>query len=98
MVTLEDTWNDVGGWDQVYEILSKDKQQNVLLGNKKNIIIRNSYHNLVFASDRLIAITDMKGMIIVDTGDAIMSCPMPSAQNVKKIVEILKEKKLTEYL
>lgn len=98
MVTLEDTWNDVGSWAQVYETMPKDKQQNVLIGNEKNIIVRNSYHNLIFASDRLIAVTDMKGMVIVDTGDAIMSCPMPSAQNVKKIVEILKEKKLTGYL
>lgn len=98
MVTLESTWNDVGSWAQVYEILPKDKQQNVLIGNEKNILVRNSYHNLIFASDRLIAVTDMKGMVIVDTGDAIMSCPMLNAQNVKEIVEILKEKKLTDYL
>jgi mannose-1-phosphate guanylyltransferase len=98
MVNLEKTWSDVGSWSQVYDILPKDRQQNAVIGNKKNIILRNSFQNLIFVSNRLIAVTDIKGMVVVDTDDAVLVCPMPNAQNVKKIVEILKEKKLTQYI
>lgn len=98
MITLEDTWNDVGSWAQVYEIFPKDAQRNVILGNPKNVVTRNSFHNLIFASDRLIAITDMEGMVIVDTGDALLACPMVNAQNVKALVEILKSLKLDKLI
>lgn len=98
LVTLQEEWNDVGAWNQVYDIMPKDKQQNVILGDPSKIIVRNSFQNLIFASDRVIAVTDLKGMVIVDTNDAVLVCPMPDAQNVKKIVEILKEKKLNQYI
>jgi len=37
-------------------------------------------------------------MIVVDTPDALLICPKGDSQGVKKIVEILKEQKLTDYL
>jgi mannose-1-phosphate guanylyltransferase len=37
-------------------------------------------------------------MIIVNTDDALLVCPKDKAQDVKKIVDRLKEEKRTEYL
>ncbi len=98
MLTLESGWNDIGSWSQVYEIFKKDKDGNVILGNKNQVVLRNCNHNIIFANKRLITLTDTHAMIVIDTADALLVCPMANAQNVKKIVEILKEKKLTQYL
>jgi len=98
MVTVEDSWNDVGSWLQVHEIFPKDSNNNVILGDETKIVLRNCYHNIIFSNGSLIALTDLHGMVIIDTDDALLICPMANAQNVKKIVEILEEKKLEQYL
>lgn len=98
MVTLEDTWNDVGSWSQVYEILPKDQNNNVILGDKDKVVMRNCGNNIIFTNGKLITLTDLHSMVVIDTEDSLLICPMANAENVKKIVEILKEKKLTQYL
>src|SRR5690606_19886985 len=33
MIPLDATWSDIGSWDSVYDLLDKDPQQNVTVGN-----------------------------------------------------------------
>ncbi len=98
LITLQDSWNDVGSWQQVYDIFPKDRQDNVFIGNSQNIIARESFHNIIFADKRLIAVTNLRNMVVIDTDDSVLVCPMADAQHVKKLVEILEEKKLDQYL
>jgi mannose-1-phosphate guanylyltransferase len=37
-------------------------------------------------------------MIVVETDDIILVCPKSRAQDVKKLVEMLKDKNMEEYL
>jgi hypothetical protein len=37
-------------------------------------------------------------MIVVDTGDVLLICPRSRAQDVKKLVEMLREQDMGEYL
>jgi mannose-1-phosphate guanylyltransferase len=48
--------------------------------------------------DRLVATIGLHEMIVIDTGDAVLVCPKDRAQDVKKIVDDLKQRGKTQYL
>lgn len=92
-------WNDVGDWKVVYDLSKKDGQENAVLAEKKpDVILLDSKNNLVHANGRMIALVGVSDMVVVDTQDALMILPKSRSQDVKKIVEQLKELGKKEYL
>ncbi len=92
-------WVDVGDWKEAYNNLPQDEQGNVIQGGKNSQYIGiDSENNLLFLNKKLIATVGLHNMVIIDTPDALLICPKDSAQAVKKTVEMLKEKNLSDYL
>ena len=91
-------WNDVGDWKVVYDLSKKDQQGNVILGEQKKGLILESKHNLVHTNGRLVALYGIENMIVIDTEEILMIIPKAQSQDVKKIVEDLKNGKQEEYL
>ncbi|MDA1079310.1 MAG: sugar phosphate nucleotidyltransferase [bacterium] len=93
-------WNDVGDWKVVYDLETKDLSGNVVLSesDKAHVLSIGSANNLVHANGRLIALVGIQDMIIIDTNEILMLIPKSKSQDVKKIVERLKEEKQVEYL
>jgi mannose-1-phosphate guanylyltransferase len=92
-------WSDVGDWQTVYEAGPKDKNGNMIIKlGKGEIYDVESKENLVQFSDRLVALVGVKDLVIIETPDALLVCQKEKAQEVKKIVEILKEKGKEKYL
>lgn len=93
-------WNDVGDWKVVYDLGTKDLQGNVVTGNGENVktLAINSNNNLVQTNNRLVAIVGINDMLIVDTDEILMIAPKNLSQDVKKLVERLKEEGNEEYL
>jgi mannose-1-phosphate guanylyltransferase/mannose-6-phosphate isomerase len=91
MVEARFYWRDLGSWDAVYNELPKDSKNNVF---SSNCVSLESNGNFIFSADtnRLITTVGIKNLIIVDTKDALLICNKSRAQDVKKIVEILKLK------
>jgi hypothetical protein len=54
--------------------------------------------SLIYSPNRLIATVGLSDMIVVDTEDAILVCPKSRAQEVKHIVETLKQSNKHKYL
>lgn len=94
------SWSDIGSWQVVYDVGKKDDNGDmfVKLGEKGEIYSIDSKQNLVQSSDRLIAIVGVENLVIIDTPDALLVCQKDKAQEVKKVVEALKEKGKKEYL
>lgn len=94
------SWTDVGDWQEVWKNSPKDTLGNVIEGptGKGQYIGVDSQNNLFFLDKKLIATVGLSNMVIVDTPDALLICPKEYSQGVKKIVETLKEQKLTDYL
>ncbi len=86
-------WNDVGSWDSMYEIFEKNEEQNVSIGN---VITIDSNNNIIISQKRLTTLIGIKNSIVVDTADALLVCDRSKSQNVKDIVDILKQKNLKE--
>ncbi len=88
-------WSDVGSWSSVYELLSKEKKENLIIGNVLQLDTSNS---MLFSSKRLVAAIGLENMLVVDSGDALLICPMERDQDIKKLVDLMEEKGLREYL
>lgn len=88
-------WSDVGSWDESYRLSRKDKDENLLLGEVVAIDTRGTY---VQGSERFVATIGMTDVIIVDTPDALLVCNRGRSQDVQKVVEYLRRKKITGLL
>ncbi|GGD90682.1 mannose-1-phosphate guanylyltransferase [Paenibacillus nasutitermitis] len=88
-------WNDIGSWDALGSIFPPDEEGNIVKANYMGIDTRNS---IIYGNGRLITTIGIDGLIIADTGDALLVCPKDRAQSVKEIVDMLKEKGMTEYM
>lgn len=84
-------WSDVGAWNILKDELSPDELKNITSGDVLDIDTKNC---LIYSEgdNKVIATIGLEDLIIVDTPDALLICPKERAQDVKKIVEKLKEK------
>ena len=90
MIKSDIDWKDVGDFDSLYDVFPKDKD-----GNTENdkLLSINSKNNLVFGRyKKQIAINNIQDMIIVDTPTALLITRRGDGQDIKNIVNILKEK------
>lgn len=88
-------WHDVGSWLAFAELMPKDKAGNVALGQA---LLVDSSSNVVKSGKRLVALLGVKDLVVVDTDDALLICPKAACESIRKVVQELKEKKLTQYL
>ncbi len=95
MIPLDAGWNDVGSWAALFDLMTRDGDDNALLGEHVTIDTRATY---IYSNKRLIATIGLENMIVVDTDDALLICPQDRAQDVKKIVDELKRRKAEKYL
>ena len=88
MVQLDCDWRDLGSWQSLYDVKEKDKKGNVIEGNVVADCVEDS---LIYSSKKLVAASDIKDLIVVETEDAVMVCKKDQSQEVKKIYDKLKE-------
>ncbi len=91
----EFSWNDVGSWSAIYDISAKDEQKNVVRGK---VVAIDAERIVAYSPKKLTAIIGLKDVIVVDSEDALLICAKDRAQDVKKMVELLEEKGMKEYL
>ena len=94
VVPLDAGWSDVGAWSALWEISPHDAHGNVIRGDVETYATRNA---LVIAQHRLVATIGLEDMIVVETADAVLVAHKDRAQDVKEIVNRLKEQNRGEY-
>ena len=95
VISAEFGWNDVGSWDNLGVLYDEDKNGNVVAADHIGIDTTNS---IIYGKKRLITTIGVDNLIVVETDDAILVCDKNRAQDVKKIVDELKERGKTQYL
>ncbi|MCC6476101.1 mannose-1-phosphate guanylyltransferase [bacterium] len=88
-------WSDVGSWDEVWRLLPHDAHGNASRGNTA---AHNTKNTLILGGDKLIAAVGVENLIVIETGDAILICPLDRSQEVKDMVDALKAQGKNEYL
>lgn len=93
VIPLDVTWSDVGSWDSVYDLLEKDQNQNVKVGNVLDIDTKNC---LIMGGKRLISTVGLEDLLIIETQDALFIGKKGESQKVKLLVEELKKRNSKE--
>jgi mannose-1-phosphate guanylyltransferase/mannose-6-phosphate isomerase len=88
VVPLRVPWDDLGNFDAIYSVFEKNGNNNAVVGEYIGI---ESSRNLVI-SNRLVTTIGVDDFVIIETDDVILVAPRDRAQEVKKIVNVLKAK------
>ena len=93
MVELDAGWNDLGAWDAVWQVGTKDENQNVTYGDT---LLENTKNSLVYADHKLVSVVGLDNIVVVETSDAILVIDRNQSQEVKMIVNKLTAEKREE--
>ena len=88
-------WDDVGSWLAVSRVRGTDENNNVLTGN---VLAVDTTDCVVEAQEKLIATVGLKNLVVVDTKDAMLICEKEKANDIKKVLETLRNDDRQEYL
>jgi mannose-1-phosphate guanylyltransferase len=91
-------WSDVGSWESVYDLRKeeRDKEKNLTQGD---VILINTKSSFVFSqAGRVVVGFGIKDLLIVDTQDVVLVGNLKKSQDIKKIIEELKERGLHHIL
>ena len=91
MVEAPFEWDDVGSWAAAAERRGKDHAGNAIEGKCVSVETKDS---LVLSTDpeHLVAVLGMEGCVVVHTPDATLVCPKSRADELKKLVEEIRQK------
>ncbi len=93
VVGMDAQWNDLGSWQSMWEHSEKDQNNNAIRGD---VILDQSHNNLVFAEDSLVTTLGVSDLAIIQTTDAILVASRDKVQDVKNIVQSLKNEQRFE--
>ncbi len=93
-VPAEFGWNDLGSWAALFEHHSPDQQASVVRSGSEFQL--DSDGNYIHAPGKFVATVGVKGLVVVDTGDALLITTRERSQDVGKVVKYLDEKKLNK--
>jgi mannose-1-phosphate guanylyltransferase len=96
-------WTDVGDFHTLGDLLDDDGEGNVVVEVGSNggapVLLRDAERVVVVkGGDRLISAIGVSDLVIVDTPDALLVCSRERAQDVKQLVDELKERGAARYL
>jgi mannose-1-phosphate guanylyltransferase len=96
VLPVDPGWNDVGSWSAVYDEGLRDSQGSNVVLNGEHIAI--DTEGCLLSSKKLVATIGVQNLIIVETDDALFVCPRDQAQQVKALVNLLKQQEKDDYL
>ncbi len=88
MMPIDVGWSDVGSWASLWEAAPRDAAANAIEGDA---ILIDTSHCLIHSERSLVATIGLKGLVIVDTPDALLVADQSRAQDVSGVVARLKE-------
>jgi len=93
MVPLDAGWSDVGSWAALHEVCGTDADGNTTSGD---VITYGCKDTLVQAESRLVIAIGLEDVVVVETKDSTLVAHKSRSQDVKEVVNLLKEQNREE--
>ena len=91
VLPIDYRWDDVGSWTSLPEVNASDSDGNCSAGETR-LVCEDATGNIVFGEEgTLTALIGVQDLVVVRAGDALLVCPKDRAQDVKLIVDQLKQ-------
>jgi len=88
-------WSDVGSWDELYRQRLPVGGGSVVVGEGVSL---EGDGNFIFSPGKMTAVLGLENILVVNTRDAVLICPLDRAQEVKAVVEKLRRDGKVKYL
>jgi len=85
-ISLDVAWSDIGSWDSLYDILDKDSNQNVKVGNIVDLDTKNS---LIIGQKKLVSTIGINNIIYIETDDTIFLAKKGKSQDLKRLLDLI---------
>ena len=92
VVPADFAWSDVGSWADLRDVIEVDGEGNAV---RADAILLDSHDSTVVSygdSGRVVALVGVDGLVVVDTEDALLVCPVDRVQEVKELVAELRRR------
>lgn len=93
VVPLDAGWSDVGSYSALWEVSEQDEQHNVLKGD---VIAHDTTNSYIHSQNKLITTLGVDNVVVIETPDAVLVANKDKVQNIKEIVNKLKEQDRSE--
>ncbi len=94
VIPMDVSWNDVGTWEALSKIKDKDENGNTLDGD---IYVKDSVDSYIQTEDSIVLAIGINDLIIVNTKDALLVTAKNNSQDVKEVIENLKNDDRDEF-
>lgn len=86
VIPLDAGWSDIGSWSALWDISEKDEQGNTCKGD---VLLVDTHDSYLHTNGRLLATVGIKGLVVVETDDAVLVADKSRVQDVKAVVNQL---------
>ncbi|MEM1001561.1 MAG: mannose-1-phosphate guanylyltransferase [Bacteroidota bacterium] len=83
-------WNDLGTWGSLYDKLDKDENNNAVV-NSKTYLLDSSNNMIRTSKDKLVVADGLQDYIVVDKEEVLLIFPKKKEQEIKKILQGVKD-------
>ncbi|MGZ0017610.1 mannose-1-phosphate guanylyltransferase [Yeosuana sp. AK3] len=91
VIAAEFDWNDLGTWGSLYDKLDKDAQGNAIV-NTRTLTEDASGNMIRTANHKIVVVDGLKDYIIVDKEEVLLIYPKSKEQDIKKVLQKVKNK------
>ncbi len=88
-------WNDVGSWNSLWQISSKDENDNFTCGDT---LVMDTQRSYVRAENRLVSVIGLEDVIVVETADAVLVMHRDKADQLRSAVQHIDFNQRKEHL
>ncbi|MEM9228202.1 MAG: mannose-1-phosphate guanylyltransferase/mannose-6-phosphate isomerase [Pseudomonadota bacterium] len=82
-------WSDLGTWNALWEMDQTGPDQNVAFG--ENVLIHDTKRSYVRSEGPLVSVAGVQDLVVIATNDAVLVTDRKRTENVKQVVEDLKQ-------
>ncbi len=98
LVPADFAWSDIGNWQALHEMLADIEGTNVITHGSQHIDINSSNCLIIANDDKLVATVGLDNVVVVETPDVLLVLNKEQPQEIKQLLEQLKERGLDKYL
>jgi len=97
-IRLDCKWLDMGSFAALADVISSDKDNNIVVADRSEMLDCKS--NIIVTEDKghLIATIGLENMVVAHSPDATLVCPIDQTHRLKELLELIDDHNGEEYL